>query len=75
MRDEDATDASSVTEKCSPERARQEERDQDTYKYRQRANLLSAQTDECRKNLMRHPATAHIHHRIIKTSECLKSIF
>lgn len=37
MRDEDATDASSVTEKCSPERAGQEERDQHMYKYRQRA--------------------------------------
>ena len=49
MRDEDATDASSVTEKCSPERAGQEERDQDMYKCRQRANCPRTQTDDCRK--------------------------
>ena len=33
MRDEDAADASSVTEKCSPERPGQEERDQGVWRY------------------------------------------
>lgn len=59
MRDEDATDAASITEKCSPERAGQEERDQDMYKCRQRANWLWTQTDDCRKKKQTDEASRH----------------
>lgn len=68
MRDEDATDASSITQKCSPEWAGQEEREREMYKYRQRANWIWAQTDDCRENLMRHPE-AFIHQRVTDTSK------